>query len=84
MVLAKTCTGKLDFEPGHGWHYSNTGYMLLKHLIETVSGKPYASNIEAHIIQPLQLGQTRVTTRIDDGQLTPGYCAYLNDQQIME
>jgi CubicO group peptidase (beta-lactamase class C family) len=29
----------LDFEPGRDWSYSNSGYVLLGYLIETISGE---------------------------------------------
>lgn len=38
-VIELTCSGKLDFEPGEGFYYSNTGYMLLYEVIEAVTKK---------------------------------------------
>ena len=37
-VTRRCCAGPLDFPPGEGWHYSNTGYLLLARLIETIAG----------------------------------------------
>src|SRR5450432_2236055 len=31
----------LDFPPGTGWNYSNSGYSLLGYIIEIATGKPY-------------------------------------------
>ena len=31
----------LDFPPGERWHYSDSGYILLGQIIETVTGHPY-------------------------------------------
>lgn len=31
----------LDFSPGTGWNYSNSGYSLLGYIIEIVTNKPY-------------------------------------------
>ncbi|EJR97964.1 D-alanyl-D-alanine carboxypeptidase [Bacillus sp. MYb56] len=47
-----------DFTPGKSWSYSNTGYVLLGILIETVTGNSYAEEIENRIIEPLELSNT--------------------------
>ncbi|EOP60186.1 D-alanyl-D-alanine carboxypeptidase [Bacillus cereus VDM053] len=47
-----------DFAPGKSWSYSNTGYVLLGILIETVTGNSYAEDIENRIIEPLELSNT--------------------------
>ncbi|MEU6825649.1 serine hydrolase domain-containing protein [Streptomyces atriruber] len=53
---------KPDFEPGTGWHYSNTNYVIAGKLIERITGKPYAQEIEQRIIEPLGLHETSVPT----------------------
>ena len=72
-VLARTCRGTLEFVPGSAWRYSNTGYLLLKMLIESASRKSYADNIREHIAVPLGLRHTRVACAVDDGSVSPGY-----------
>ncbi|MEU7136288.1 serine hydrolase domain-containing protein [Streptomyces sp. NPDC046261] len=47
-----------DFEPGKGWNYSNTGFVLAGMVIEKVTGKPYASEVERRIVKPLGLKET--------------------------
>ncbi|MED1265970.1 serine hydrolase [Bacillus mycoides] len=47
-----------NFAPGKSWSYSNTGYVLLGILIETVTGNSYAEEIENRIIEPLELSNT--------------------------
>jgi len=79
-----TCTGRLDFEPGQGWHYSNTGYMLLARMIEDVTNASFAHNMEQGIFRPLTLHDTYVAEEIDKGSLPPGYCRYLNDEGVIE
>jgi CubicO group peptidase (beta-lactamase class C family) len=39
----------LEFEPGEKFTYSNSGYMLLAHIIETVSGKSYETMLQENI-----------------------------------
>jgi CubicO group peptidase (beta-lactamase class C family) len=41
------------FEPGEQMRYSNTGYALLGQLIERVSGQPYATYVEQHVLRPV-------------------------------
>ncbi|MCQ4210882.1 serine hydrolase domain-containing protein [Streptomyces longispororuber] len=48
------------FEPGKGWDYSNTDYLLVGMLIEKVTGHPYGDEIRRRIIEPLSLSQTSV------------------------
>jgi CubicO group peptidase (beta-lactamase class C family) len=48
----------LDFEPGTGFAYSNTGYVLLGVLIEEVSGQSYISFLQQNIFQPLDMNDT--------------------------
>lgn len=43
----------LEFEPGEGHRYSNSGYVLLTHLIETISGMSYADYMRDRVLQPL-------------------------------
>jgi D-alanyl-D-alanine carboxypeptidase len=43
------------FEPGTGWHYSNTGYVLLGQVAEAVTGNSWASEIRARFLDPLRL-----------------------------
>ncbi len=51
--------GKPYFKPGHGWHYSNTNYVILGILAETVGGAPLAGQLRERFLAPLGLDQTR-------------------------
>ncbi len=48
----------LDFEPGEKFAYSNSGYVLMGAILETVGGKPYAELLKEHVFDPLQLANT--------------------------
>lgn len=48
------------FEPGTGWRYSSTGYLLAGLIIEKVTGHPYGDEIRRRIIAPLGLRETYV------------------------
>ena len=43
----------LEFEPGTKWNYSNSGYVLLGYLIETISGQSYSDFVQQNIFTPL-------------------------------
>lgn len=47
-----------DFEPGTGWHYSNTGYFLLGGVIEKVEGKPIGTVFRDRFFTPLGMKST--------------------------
>jgi CubicO group peptidase (beta-lactamase class C family) len=42
----------LEFEPGTKWKYSNSGYVLLGHLLERVSGEKYEDYMRKHVLEP--------------------------------
>ncbi len=46
------------FSPGTGYFYSNTNYLLLAMLMDSVTGRGHASVISERILQPLGLGAT--------------------------
>jgi D-alanyl-D-alanine carboxypeptidase len=54
-VLAEYAGGKLDFEPGTRWSYSNTGYLLLGRVVEKVSKEPFGAFLKRRILDPLGL-----------------------------
>ncbi|MCK5829890.1 MAG: beta-lactamase family protein [Methylococcales bacterium] len=83
-VIKNTCNGKLDFNPGDKWYYSNTGYMLLLLMIESVSNKSLAQNIDEFIVKKIGLKSTYLAENIDVGKVTNGYCRYLNDKEEMK
>ncbi len=84
-VAELTCQGKLDFEPGEKWRYSNTGYMLLYEAIEVVTGKSFAEALKSHVFEILDLKNTYVAHELDiKGVLTPGFSRDLNAENRME
>ncbi|MBO4269585.1 serine hydrolase domain-containing protein [Microbispora triticiradicis] len=54
------------FEPGTDWSYSNTNYVLARLLIEKVTGRPVAEEMQRLILGPLGLtGTVQPTTETD-------------------
>ncbi|HEY7022167.1 MAG TPA: serine hydrolase domain-containing protein [Ktedonobacterales bacterium] len=67
-----------DFEPGEKYSYSNSAYVLLGRLIETLSGMPYGEFIESGIFAPL--GMTH-SWYMDDQRIIPQRAArYLREE----
>ncbi|MGV9883638.1 serine hydrolase domain-containing protein [Streptomyces sp. NPDC003006] len=46
------------FEPGEGWSYSNTGYILAGMIIEKATGHHWSDEVRTRIIEPLGLKHT--------------------------
>lgn len=67
------------FEPGAGWAYSNTGYIVLGMLVEAVTGNDVGTEITDRLIRPLHLGQTsypRAGDKTIAGPHAHGYFAF--------
>ena len=77
-------TGKLDFEPGSGWHYSNTGYFVLKKIIEHCTKLSFTDAIKKYISGPLELSNTFAAEYILSDQLVAGYGRELQAEKRME
>ncbi|MBD3582345.1 serine hydrolase domain-containing protein [Flavobacterium selenitireducens] len=54
-----------DFEPGDKYQYSNSNYILLGYIIEDVTKKSYAENIQKRIASKLKLTNTSMPDKID-------------------
>jgi uncharacterized protein YbbC (DUF1343 family)/CubicO group peptidase (beta-lactamase class C family) len=48
----------LDYPPGQGFQYSDTGFMLLGEMVRRVSGQPLDRYVEKHVFKPLGLKDT--------------------------
>ncbi|GAA1031360.1 MULTISPECIES: serine hydrolase domain-containing protein [Amycolatopsis] len=53
-------TNPARFEPGTGWSYSNTNYVLARLLVEKVTGRSAAEETRLRIAEPLGLSGTLV------------------------
>lgn len=56
----------LAFEPGTSFRYSNPGYMLLRNIVENVSGCSYRELLKERIFRPLELTRSFVPETLDD------------------
>lgn len=60
----------LNFEPGSEHLYSNTGYVLLRELIQRVTGETFRTWVESNVLQPLEMTQSHIHD--DYTELVPG------------
>jgi D-alanyl-D-alanine carboxypeptidase len=58
QMLARIARFKPDFKPGEKTFYSNTNYLLLGYIIEQVTGKSYAANLQQRINSKIGLQHT--------------------------
>lgn len=75
QIVARFKDLPLVFNPGKAFLYSNSGYILLTQIIETVAGQPYADYLQTHLFEPLGMKNTGYEmpgTVIPD--LAQGYC----------
>lgn len=78
----------LEFEPGSQYKYSNSGYVLLTKIMETVSGQPYADYMQTHIFEPLGMENTgyeipkAVIPKLAQGYLSIGPEIHLQAEPI--
>jgi CubicO group peptidase (beta-lactamase class C family) len=76
QLLKEYGGGKLDFEPGSRWSYSNTGFVLLGRIIEKVSGQSYEQFLSERILKPLKMNDTVFDPKLDRKGLATGYTAF--------
>ncbi len=71
----------LASRPGSSFSYSNTGYLLLGLIIETVTGQPYAEVLDQRIFQPLGMVSSAYgSSDLSEPNAATGY----SDQYIFE
>lgn len=83
--LSETLGDGLLYMPGHGWRYSNIGYMLLRQIVEDESGLPLSLLVRQVLAIPHSLDSLGVATvPADMARLTPGYSTSLNENGRLE
>lgn len=51
-VLADMARRPLEFEPGEGWDYNNTGFVLLGMILERATGTDFCALLRQQILEP--------------------------------
>lgn len=65
-----TIARERDREPGEGYYYSNTHYVLLAAVVESVSGQSLNDFLQARVFGPLDLDMVIAPTLLTDGIAT--------------
>ncbi|MFD6072361.1 MULTISPECIES: serine hydrolase domain-containing protein [Amycolatopsis] len=65
-LVAIALTQRPLFDPGDGWSYSNTNYIVAGMLIEKLTKRSVSAEIDARIVKPLNLRGTYLPPRGDE------------------
>lgn len=76
QIIKDYATGKLDFEPGTRWSYSNTGFHILGRVVERVSGEDFAAFVERRIFKPAGMTQTLFEPKGSEVDFAIGYTSF--------
>ena len=69
-----------DFEPGVGWAYSNTGYLLVRRVVDAAAPGGFAGALERELLGPLELADTSLALELADlDGLVPGWSTQIGD-----
>ncbi len=72
--LQPTLGRTLDYMPGHGWRYSNIGYLLLRLMLERETGLAFSEVVRHYLALPAGLNGLDVADSLADmAALTPGF-----------
>jgi len=66
QIIKRIIEQGILFEPGTKQQYSNSGYYLLTKILEKISKKTYAENLNDYIIKPLKLKQLHTADQKPD------------------
>jgi D-alanyl-D-alanine carboxypeptidase len=75
-MLRRVPPERLLFQPGHGWSYSNVGYLLLRREVERALDVPFSCALAGLVLEPLGLHHSKVAVSTHEmAQLTfaPGH-----------
>jgi CubicO group peptidase (beta-lactamase class C family) len=75
-LIQRYAGGKLDFEPGTQWSYSNTGYVILGRVVEKVSGQTLGDFMTRRILQPLGMSHSFFGPAAAGSGLAEGYTRF--------
>ena len=65
-LLRRICADRLLFAPGHGWAYSNAGYLLVGQAIEATSSLPLGQALRSLVLDPLGIRGARLALTPED------------------
>lgn len=72
------------FQPGKGWSYSDTGYIIIGLIIEKTTGNSYYQEVRDRFFTPLKLSKTDPSNSLELEGLASGYMAPDNSFNLPE
>jgi D-alanyl-D-alanine carboxypeptidase len=66
QLLDRVGADRLDFEPGHGWRYSNVGYFFIRRKIEETTGRDIGGALRHLVFDALGLKSVHVVNTAND------------------
>jgi len=66
------------FEPGKGWEYSDTNYLILALVLESITGRPIDDEIAARLLRPNNLRETMPSDARELPGVAQGYAGAQN------
>jgi CubicO group peptidase (beta-lactamase class C family) len=79
-LIREYAGGKLDFEPGSRYSYSNTGFIILGRVVEKVSGRPFGRFLAEEILKPLGMNHTLYEPDPNQAGIARGYTTFALSQ----
>jgi D-alanyl-D-alanine carboxypeptidase len=80
QMIAMIKDEPLDFAPGEGWRYQQSGYAILAYALEERTGLNWEALLDRHVLQPAGMKQSKFTFPGKDQ--APAYA--LADGQLVE
>jgi CubicO group peptidase (beta-lactamase class C family) len=65
-LLRRAGAARLAFPPGHGWAYSNVGYLVVRGLLEEVTGEELGAALRRLVFAPLGVPGVKIVTEPND------------------
>jgi len=82
-VLQFALNKPASFEPGEGWDYSNTGYLLAGLILDEVLGQHHSQEIRGRILEPLGMNASYYGgVESERGEIIDGYYALESGEVI--
>lgn len=81
-LLTNALAGGPDFEPSSGWAYSNTGYLLVRNILDEAVPGGFAGALDRELLGPLALADTSLALELDDLELlVPGWSTQIGPKR---
>jgi CubicO group peptidase (beta-lactamase class C family) len=65
-LLRRVAVDRLVFPPGHGWAYSNVGYLLVRSLVEEATGEELGIALRRLVFEPLGVPGVKIAGEPSD------------------